>query len=214
MPDLPRLDRVRVTYDTVAVDYARLLPDLSYEAPLDIAMLATFAEAARAAALGPVADIGCGTGRVTAHLASLGLDVFGIDLSPGMVEVARRSYPDLRFGVGTMTELGIADGSLGGLLGWYSVIHTPPEQLPRVFAEFFRILAPGAPLLLGFHAGNERRAMRQAYGHEVDCDSYRLPPDQIAAELREAGFDVHTRLVRAPAGAEKAPQASILARRP
>lgn len=214
MPDVTPLDRVRATYDTVAVDYARLLPDLSYESPLDIAMLAAFAEAAGCAAAGPVADVGCGTGRVTAHLASLGLAVFGLDLSPGMVEVARRTYPQSRFGVGTMTELGIADGSLGGLLAWYSVIHTPPEQLPRVFGEFFRVLAPGTPLLLGFHAGNERRAMRRAYGHDVECDSYRLPPEHIAAQLSEAGFDVHTRLVRAPAGSEKAPQASILARRP
>jgi hypothetical protein len=131
-----------------------------------------------------------------------------------MVEVARRTYPHLHFDVGSMTDLGVTDASLGGVLAQYSVIHTPPKQLPGVFAEFFRMLAPDAPLLLGFHAGDERRTMTQAYGHEVYCDSYRLPPDHIAVLLGESGFDVHTRLLRAPSRREKAPQASVLARRP
>jgi 2-polyprenyl-3-methyl-5-hydroxy-6-metoxy-1,4-benzoquinol methylase len=49
-------------------------------------------------------DVGCGTGRITAHLRQLGVDVFGIDLSPGMIEVARRDHPGLRFDLGSMTE--------------------------------------------------------------------------------------------------------------
>ena len=42
-------------------------------------------------------DVGCGPGRITAHLRQLGVDAFGIDLSPGMVEAARREHPGLRF---------------------------------------------------------------------------------------------------------------------
>jgi SAM-dependent methyltransferase len=211
--DPARLRPVRATYDAVAVDYARLLPDLSSEAPLDLAMLATFTDLTLAT-LGPVADVGCGAGRVTAHLHSLGIDAFGVDLSPRMVDIARRTYPHLRFDVGSMTDLALGDSSLGGVLAWYSIIHTPPEDLPAVFTEFFRVMAPGAHLLLGFHAGDERRSMTRAYGHEVSCDAYRLPPDRVAGLLNEAGFDVHTRLIRAPTGREKAPQASLMARRP
>ncbi len=39
-------------------------------------------------------------GYVTAHLHELGIDAFGIDLSPGMIDVARRDHPGLRFEVG------------------------------------------------------------------------------------------------------------------
>jgi SAM-dependent methyltransferase len=205
---------VQTTYDTVAADYARLLPDLSFEAPLDVAMIDTFAGSVRQAGLGPVADVGCGTGRVTAHLAALGVEAFGIDLSPGMVAVARATYPQLRFDAGSMTDLALEDGILGGVLAWYSIIHTPPRQLPDAFAEFFRVLTPGGQLLLGFHVGDEHRRMTRAYGHDVSCDSYRLQPDRIAELLTQAGFDVHTRLLRAPTEREKAPQASLLARRP
>ncbi|MFD4664838.1 MULTISPECIES: class I SAM-dependent methyltransferase [Streptomyces] len=46
-----------------------------------------------------------------------------------------------------MTDLDLADGSLGGIIAWYSIVHTPPELLPVVFAEFHRVLAPGGHLL-------------------------------------------------------------------
>ena len=147
------LDATRATYDTVAVDYARIVTGLDAEGPLDRAMLADFADRVD----GPVADVGCGTGRLTAYLAGLGLDVVGIDLSPGMVAVARRTYPSLRFEVGSMTALDLPDGGVAGVLAWYSIIHTPPEGLPSVVAELRRVLAPGGHLLLGL-PGRRRRA--------------------------------------------------------
>ena len=94
------LAAIRESYDTVALDYADLLRDALAASPHDRAVLGLFAELVLAAGGGPVADLGCGPGRVTAHLARLGLDAFGIDLSPGMVEVARRDHPGLRFAVG------------------------------------------------------------------------------------------------------------------
>lgn len=111
----------RTAYDMVAESYAELLRDLLAESPWDRAMLATFAELVGP---GPVGDLGCGSGRLTGHLASLGLDVFGVDLSPGMVEVARRMHPTLRFEVGSLAALDLADASLAGALAWYSLIHT------------------------------------------------------------------------------------------
>lgn len=56
-------------------------------------MLATFAELTEAKRFGQVVDVGCGTRRITAHLHSLGVDIFGIDLSTGMIDVARQTHP-------------------------------------------------------------------------------------------------------------------------
>jgi hypothetical protein len=61
---------------------------------------------------------------VTAYLRGLGVDAFGIDLSPAMIELAHRDHADLRFEVGSMTDLALAGASVAGLLTWYSVIHT------------------------------------------------------------------------------------------
>src|SRR5437762_5401465 len=144
------LDDTRTSYDTVAVSYADLLRDALAGEPFQRGILALFAELVRAQGNGPVADVGCGPGRITAYLHGIGLDAFGVDLSPAMIEVARRDHPGLRFEVGSMTDLELADGSLAGLLSWFSLIHVPDDAVPTVLAEFFRVLRPSAALLLGF----------------------------------------------------------------
>ena len=140
----------RASYDAIATVYAERFRDELAARPLDRAMLAGFAELVRAAGAGPVADVGCGPGRVTGYLNDLGLAVFGIDLSPEMIAVARRTYPGLRFEVGSMLALDVPDAALGGVLAWYSVIHVPDERVPEAFAEFCRVLAPGGLVLLAF----------------------------------------------------------------
>jgi SAM-dependent methyltransferase len=216
MTEPSHLVATRAAYDTVASDYAELLDGALEAMPMDRAMLGVFAELVLADGAGPVGDIGCGPGRITTYLDSLGLDAFGVDLSPAMVEVARRTYPDLVFEVGSLTELDLADGSLGGVVAWYSIIHTPPERLQLVFAELHRVLAPGGHLLLAFQAGHDEPVRHeQAYGHAVSYVSYRLSPDRVVDLLAEAGFDLHTRVIREPEGEyEKTPQAYVLLRKP
>ncbi|AQU65524.1 class I SAM-dependent methyltransferase [Streptomyces niveus] len=87
-----------------------------------------------------------------------------------------------------MTALESSDGELGGIVAWYSIIHTPPEVLPAVFEEFHRVLSPGRHLLLGFRAGDERRRKEQGHGHETALDFHRLPPDRIAELVVRAGL--------------------------
>ncbi|MFI9366790.1 class I SAM-dependent methyltransferase, partial [Kitasatospora sp. NPDC053057] len=137
-------------YDAVAVRYADLVKDGLAHLPLDRSFVTAFADLVRAAGCAPVADLGCGPGYLTAALHTCGLDAFGIDLSPALIDIARRTYPALRFEVGTMDALTTADATLGGVVSWYSLIHTPPGQLPAYLAEFRRVLAPGGYALLGF----------------------------------------------------------------
>ena len=191
------LHNTKAAYDAVAAQYAELFSDVLDTLPLERAMLAAFAELVQA---GPVADIGCGPGHLTAHLNALGPAAFGIDLSPAMVALARRAHPGLRFDEGSMTALDLDDEALGGILANFSVIHTPPRQLPDVFAEFWRVLAPGGHLLLGFFAGDD--PLPQEFDHKVTL-AYRWSPDVLAELLRQKGFVALARLLREPHEGER-----------
>jgi SAM-dependent methyltransferase len=208
------LNTTRTAYDAVAVRYAELFGDHLADLPLDRALIAAFAELVRAADAGPVADLGCGPGRVTAHLRSLGLTAFGVDLSPVMIDLAREAHPDLRFEVGSMADLDVGDEALGGILAWYSIIHTPPEELPAVLTEFHRVLAPGGHLLLAFfQADDDPGVLAQPFDHRV-TPGYRWSLDGAAELLHKAGFTECARLSREPNETERFPRGHLLVRKP
>jgi SAM-dependent methyltransferase len=214
------LTATRAAYDTVAANYATHLADALDANPFDRAVLALYADLVHGAASGDaprVFEIGCGPGRITAHLAGLGLDMLGIDLSPAMIEQARRRHPDLDFRVGQMTALDLPPGDAAGLVAWYSLIHIPPAEHPVVLTGFRRVLAPGGHLLLAFHAGDERRHITDAYGHTgLAYDSYRLSPERLEQQAIQAGFRPVAKLLRepisTPIGTEKTSQAYLLLR--
>lgn len=197
------LEDTRTSYDTVAADYADQVRNLLDRTPDERTVLALFADLVHDSGGGPVADVGCGSGRITAHLRDLGVDVWGIDLSSGMIEVARRDHPDLRFEVGSMTDLDVADCSVAGLVAWYSLIHVPDDEVSLVLSHFRRVLRPGGPLLLGFHVGDGPRRKTRGYGgHPMNVCVHRRQPGQMTAWLNDACFTVEARWMLSSAESE------------
>lgn len=206
----------RATYDHAAADYVRQVgPDVSerFETPFDRVLLDLFA--AEVVGAGPVIDLGCGPGRVTAYLAQRGVDVSGIDLSSQMVQAAGEAHPDLSFEVGSLTAIPAPDQSYGAAVLWYSIIHTPLEGLGEVWAELRRVLRPGSEVLIGFQAGHNTVVERaNAYGSGATLTWHRHHVDDVVAALVDAGFDIRWQIQRAPElGHEDTPQGFVLATR-
>jgi SAM-dependent methyltransferase len=179
--------------------------------PVVRGVLALFAERVRTVG-GPVVDVGCGPGHVTANLRDLGLDAFGIDLSPEMVRLARRDHPGLRFEVGSMTDLDVPDGSVGGALAWYSTQHVPDDDLPAVAAHLHRVLRPGGVAMLGFHVGDRSTLKTEGYGgHPMRIHVHRRPVERVADWLRDAGFVIEALVLLDPD--DDVPGGVVLARR-
>lgn len=205
------LSETRSSYDIDASGYADKVRGLLDDMPYLRASLTLFAELVQGVGGGPVVDVGCGPGYVTGYLHELGVDVFGIDLSAEMVAIAERDYPGLRFEVGTMTDLDLADGSVAGVVAFWSVIHVPDDAVPGVCREFRRVLRPQGLLLVGFHVGEETHHTSQGYtGRAINVDSHHRPPSRMAGWLRDAGFTIETEQILRPD--DDVPGALIFAR--
>ncbi|WP_018684482.1 class I SAM-dependent DNA methyltransferase [Actinokineospora enzanensis] len=201
------VSEVRTFYDALAEDYDGMFRE-EPSSPLARAMLGAFAEVVD----GPVTEVGCGPGRVTAYLSRSGVSIAGIDLSPEMVRIARREHPSVPFEVGSMWDLP-GDAGLGGLVAWYSIIHTPDDELGALFTRFARAVRPGGWLLVGFQVGDEPLLLERPLGHDVSLEFRRLRPERVVELMVAAGFELSGQLVRAPEGREVVPQALLLARR-
>ena len=154
---------------------------------------------------GPVLDLGCGPGHLTGFLRSLHADVTGIDLVPEFIAHARRAQPAARFEVGSMSDLGRPEGSVAGVLAWFSLIHLDPRRVVGVLTAIRRVMAPGGALVVGFFDGPEL----EPFEHKV-VTAYRWPADELADRLARAGFAETARQDRAQEG-ERRPYAAIAA---
>ena len=179
--------KVVTTYDAVAPAYADHLAAELAGKPFDRWLLDRVAGLAGTA---PVVDVGTGPGHVAAHLATAGATVTGVDLSPGMVEEARRRHPDLTFAVGDLTSLlrPPAASGWGAVTAWYALVHLAGSELGPAVASMARVLAPGGWLALALHAGAEVRHVEEWWEHDVDVDFVLHDPADVLAAVRGAGL--------------------------
>jgi ubiquinone/menaquinone biosynthesis C-methylase UbiE len=196
MPE-PDLSTARTAYDAIAAFYADHFKDTLDDRPTERGLLAAFAEMVRRGSTGPVVDLGCGPGHISAHLHGLGLSVLGVDQSAEMLSLGQSRYPEVRFVLGSMPRLGLADNSCRGVLSRASIIHLPPELLSATLVEFARVLAPGGWLLLSFQAADGAEPPYEYFDHRVAA-AYRWWPDHVVSLLRTAGIIETARMVENP----------------
>jgi SAM-dependent methyltransferase len=166
---------------------------------------------------GHVVELGAGPGHVAAYLAERGVDVSALDLSSAMVDEAKRLFPGLQAVVGDMLDLPYANGSLGGLIAFYSIIHFDDAQLARAFTEMARVLRTGAYVALAFHVGDEAVHVEQWWDMPVVLDSRFLPVELVTRLLGEAGLEVVSVEEREPYAPEveyQSRRAYLVAREP
>ena len=190
------LDLLQASYDTIAAEYAKRIYAELKDKPLDRELLDRFAEGLRT--LAPVCDLGCGPAQIARYLRDRGANVFGLDLSAGMLAQARRLNPDLSFVRGSMLSLGIASNSLAGIAAFYSIIHIARGQVVTALSEMRRVLQPGGCLLLAFHLGTEIIHETDLWGYSVDFDATLFTTDEMFLYLSDARLDVEQAIERDP----------------
>jgi ubiquinone/menaquinone biosynthesis C-methylase UbiE len=206
---------IRDSYNRLANEYAtHLFGELQHK-PLDRELLNRFAFEVKGR--GEVCDMGCGPGQVARYLHQAGVDVFGLGLSPEMLEQARTLNPDIRFREGNMLALELEDQVLAGITAFYAIVNLPEESLPLVFREMRRVLQSGGLLLLAFHTGDEVVRVEEMWKQPVTLQFFFFQPSAVRRHLESAGFEIEDLIEREPYAPEvehQSQRAYIFARRP
>lgn len=211
MPTSPTEPEVAAAYDRRAPEYADLFADVRRAHPADRAAYGELVRLVLDDGGVRVGDLGCGPGHWAAYLAEQGLEVSAVDLSPVFVTTARLAHPGLDVEVGSLSDLPFDDETLDGAACWFSLIHTPPEDLHVVLDEVARVLVPGGRLLVGFKATEGEEVV--AYDHRV-VTGHLWPVEELVARLHDAGLEETHRRLREPGPDERFLHGTLLLRKP
>jgi ubiquinone/menaquinone biosynthesis C-methylase UbiE len=213
--DEQTLHAIQKSYDRVADEYARRMFSELDNKPLDRELLTRLASAVNGK--GEICDMGCGPGHIARYLRDHGANVFGLDLSRGMLDEARRLSPEIPFRQGNLLALDLPDASLAGISAFYAIVHLPPEAVAQAFREMARVLKTGGLLLLSFHIGEETIHRDEWLDRPVTLDFRFFSPLAIQSDLEAAGLMVQEIIERQPYAPEvehQSRRAYIFARKP
>ncbi|GGU15377.1 class I SAM-dependent methyltransferase [Nocardioides albus] len=174
--------KIGAAYDARAAEYIDLFGTTDKLAEQDRKTITTW----RDTTTGRLLDAGCGPGHWSEELVSSGVrDVVGLDASTEFVTAARERFPSVAFQQADLAAIPLENRSVGGILAWYSIIHTPPADLPKILSEFSRVLEPGGSALIGYFDGEPG----EAFDHAVHT-AYYWSAEALEELLAEHGFVV------------------------
>jgi SAM-dependent methyltransferase len=201
-PDLPRESQSEATvrsYDALARAYAEHLFHELERKPFDRAVLERFEAGSPPR---PCADLGCGPGHVGRFLAGLGREVTGVDLSAGMLEIARQLCPGLSFQLGDLRALPFKANSLAGVAAFYAIVHLDAAGLGQALSEMGRVLVPGGSAVLAFHVGQQVVRVEELWGVKTSLEFSFFEPEAVLAALSSESFEIVECQTRRPYDAD------------
>ncbi|MBM9504464.1 class I SAM-dependent DNA methyltransferase [Actinacidiphila acididurans] len=140
-----------------------------------------------------VLDLGCGTGLPTARqLVTAKMRVTGVDLSSGMLALARRNVPEadlIRADIADLVDGGpLATGSFDGVTAFFSLLMLPRPEIPFALGAIRDLLRPGGLLALSMVEADVDDMMIPFIGHTIRVSGYLR--DELHHVVSDAGFDV------------------------
>ncbi|HEY7075371.1 MAG TPA: class I SAM-dependent methyltransferase [Solirubrobacteraceae bacterium] len=160
------------------------------------ALFAAVLDAAGVGAGTRVLDVGCGSGLALVLAAARGALPAGIDISPGLLGVARERLPDADLREGDMESLPFTDAAFDAVLGVNAFQFAGDPR--RALREAARVTRPGGRVVASLFAAPERsqgtvvhEAMSALIPPEAAADHapYALSaPGNLEAAMRDAGL--------------------------
>jgi SAM-dependent methyltransferase len=187
-----------VAFDAIGSGYGEAFPAKAGQLDCGAWLLSKLAPGSR------VLDVGCGTGEPTLRqLLDGGLRPTAIDLSDGMLRMARQTAPEAEFHRMDMFDLATpraaqawgapqlgpeGAGTFDAATAFFSLILLPQDEIPAVLGRIRELLRPGGLLTLGMVEADLDHVPLPFLGHELKISGYLR--EELAHTLARSGFAV------------------------
>jgi SAM-dependent methyltransferase len=187
-PDLPRIRAERQAaqawaFDRIGEHYVQAFPHKDGQIAAGEWLIERLPAGSR------VLDVGCGTGTPTARrLVDAGHDVTGIDISDGMLALARRDVPEAEFVHLDAMELDHSMGDFSAIVAFFSLLMLPRTDIPDVLDRIHDNLEPGGHFLLSMVEADLDDTPIRFLGNQIRVTGYIR--DELSELVTRAGFEV------------------------
>lgn len=142
-----------------------------------------------------VLDVGCGSGTKSKYLADQELKVIGIDISDGLLNIARHEEPRAEFRELSMADLDSMPETFDGVFAQASLLHIPKKEAGEVVKKMANRLVPGGFLYIAVKESredkpDERVEREDDYGYEYERFFSYFTMEELECYLTEAGLEI------------------------
>lgn len=137
----------------------------------------------------PVLEIGCGRGELLELFKENQIKAYGVDMDSGMIEHCRSKGLEVVLANAMEHLSGLADASLGGLIGVQLVEHLTQSQLENLCSLAKRKVVPGGRIV--FETIDASSIVAQTLHYTRDpTHKWPLQPDTLESVVNKAGLKV------------------------
>lgn len=138
-----------------------------------------------------ILDVGCGPGNISKYLLSKrpDFDVFGIDIAPNMIELAKKNNPTANFAIMDIRLIHKLKTFYDGIVCGFCMPYLSESDCTKLIADCYNLLNKNGLIYLSFVEGETGRSGYQTGNNGYRCYFYYYPEEQIKKKLVEHKFD-------------------------
>lgn len=136
-----------------------------------------------------ILDAGCGIGTDAGYMSEKGHRVCGLDLSPGMLEIAEKTHPRVTFCLQDLQDPDFPARSFHGVVASFSLIHIRKNEVIPTLQKYHQLLMPEGLIFLALQSGRSQEVfLEEPYKPDETTFLNIFSLDEVQHVLRGSGF--------------------------